>query len=141
MLMNEPRMYSRVRPLPVESVDADHEAIHADLEAWGRWNRDRSHKMRCGSAEKEYRAPWRQWHYPTAGEMMPRNVVNPRNRQVDRAVLHLPEQHRETIRRYYSFRQRPEIICRLVNIRYADFARWMRDCRNMVLNRLRFDGV
>lgn len=141
MLMDEPRLYSRVRPLPVDAVDPDHEAIHTDLEAWGRWNRDRRHKMRCGSAEQEYRAPWRQWHYPTTGEMMPRNMVNPRNRAVDRAVLNLPEQHRESIRRYYSFQQRPEIICRQVNIRYADFARWMRDCRCMVLNQLRSQGA
>ena len=137
MPIEEPRMYSRTRPLPVDVVDPDHTAIHSDLEAWGRWNRDRGHKMLCGSAEGNYRAPWRQWSYPTTAEMMPRNLRNPRNVAVDRAVLHLPEQHRETVRRYYVFQQVPELIARKANIRYIDFGRWMRDCRCMVLNQLR----
>lgn len=134
MPMNEGRFYTRTRNLPVDTVAPEHAAIHADLEAWGLWNRSRSSRVRCGSAENGYRAPWRQWHYPTASEMMPRNMVNPRNREVDRAVLRMPEQHRETVRRYYVFQQRPEAICRKVAIRYPDFAPWMRDCRAIIIN-------
>lgn len=134
------RFVSLTKAGPVDVVDDDQAEIHADLETWGRWSLERRSGVRCGSAENGYRSGWRSWHYPSAEEMMP-SIPNPRARAVDRAVLGLPDQHRTAIRLYYVFKARPEVICRQVVIRHQDFGRWMRDCRCMVLNRLRFDGA
>ncbi len=129
------------RLLAVDVVHDDQRGIHAELEAWGRWSIDSRGRVKCGSAEKSYenRSGYRSFNYPSVDEMMPA-LPNPRMRQIDRAVLGLPEQHRNTCRYYYVLGLRPEVICRRVVIRHADFGRWMRDCRAMVANRLRFLG-
>lgn len=140
MTEQEQRFVTLIKPGPIDDVAPEHADVHADLAAWGRWSLDRRSGVRCGSAESGYRSNWRSWHYPTAQEMMP-SLPNPRAREVDRAVLGLPDQHRQTVRLYYVFNARPEVICRRVVIRQTDFGRWMRDCRCMVLNRLRFNDA
>ena len=132
------RLYSRETKCAVDVVAPQHDVIHADLERWGTWNRDRYRPGSCTSMEKNYRrtrANDQGMEYPRLPIAMP---INPRNREIDRAVLRLPEQHRETVSLFYVKRKPPELICRLVVVRWTHFPRWMFDCRAGVLNLLRF---
>lgn len=122
--------------LPLDEIAPQHREIHSDLEAWGRWNVDRKPaKVRCGSAERNYITNWRQYHYPSIAEMMPR-LPNPRNREIDRAILLCALRHQEVLRRYYVFRQRPEHICRRMPINFIHFGQLIFKARAGVINNL-----
>jgi DNA-directed RNA polymerase specialized sigma24 family protein len=124
----------------VDIVAPQHELAHAWLEEWGRWSREKRARIRCGSAERQHRANWRSWHYPTFDEMMPA-LVNPRVRLTDRAVLRLPFEHRDCIVMFYVEQRQTTQICRVLVIHWRDFGKWMFDCRAMVVNILRELGA
>lgn len=132
----EIRLYSKATKCPVDIIAPQHEEIHADLERWGAWNRDRYRPKSCTSMEKNYHRGRgdQAAEYPKLPVSLPASA---KNRQVDRAVIRLPMQHRETVRLFYVEKKAPMAICRLIVLRWADFPRWMFDCRCMVLNVLR----
>lgn len=137
-MVDEPILYSRPSLLPVDQVAPQHVDIHADLERWGAWNRERYRAAKCRSLEGDYRrtrAGDQGTEYPRLPVWLP---PNPRNRQIDRAVLGMLLQHKETVKLFYVERRAPKHICRLVVIHWSDFPKWMFDCRAMVLNQLRF---
>jgi hypothetical protein len=121
----------------VNDVPAEHLQVDADLEAWGRWSQRRrgGFNSSCGSAEGQYRAPWRQWHYPTFDEMMPqpdvRHMLN-----VDRAVVGLPLPYLQLIRCHYVYR----LAARKVQVRLAIHRSVLDEhlyrARQMVINRM-----
>lgn len=151
-----PRLYSRQERAPIDMVAEQHLVIHGDLDAFGRWSRERYEQGECGSLEH---------NFDNTGGRAPSEAVvslpeNPRHHQIDRVVramrmgMHgvcLPN-HGEAIRMYYvgalprgGSRRRgmvyercaPKTICHVLHLRYEDFAPFMFDCRAAVLNLLR----
>lgn len=49
-----PRLYSKTQRAPVDEVAGEHRLIHADLERWGRWNRERYQQGMCASLEQRF---------------------------------------------------------------------------------------
>jgi len=127
----EPRLYSRAPRCPADVVDPKHQEIHAELERWGAWNAERYRAGESGSVESRYR----EQTPPATGQN-----VDPRMIQIERAVLWLPPQHRDTVRMFYVSRQDARTICRVFTLRYESFGQWMFTCRAMVINVLRQIG-
>lgn len=129
------RLYSRQPRLPVDVIAPQHVEVHGHLERWGAWTRgSRGGPDTAGSAEG--------WYDPSSGREVRRPVIalppNPMNICVYRAVQAMPMQHGDTVKAFYVRRFEPAHICRKVAvIRFEDFARWMFDCRAMVINLLR----
>ena len=98
-------------------IPAEHQQIDADLNAWGRWSSSKrsGYKSACGSAEGNYNAPWRQWHYPTVEEMM----------------LYL-----NLVRCHYAFRLAPRKTRQRLGIHVDAWDGHLQRARQMVLNRL-----
>ena len=121
-----------------ECVPLEHQQIDADLNAWGRWSQRRrgGFNSSCGSAEGNYRAPWRQWHYPTVEEMMPQPVARDML-AIDRAVVRLPVLYLELVRCHYFYRLAPAKIRRRLALRQDELGRSLHRARQMVLNNLR----
>jgi DNA-directed RNA polymerase specialized sigma24 family protein len=130
---DEPRLYSRPARVPVDVVEPQHEDIHAELEKWGRWNRERSRARGCASAESVYERT------RTPGSTV--EEVDLRSVAIEKAVLRMPEQQRDTTRLFYVQGVSPHGICRVFTLRYESFQGWMFTCRAMVLNLLRKQGV
>lgn len=125
-----PRLYSKQPRCPADVVAPQHQDIHADLERWGAWNAERYRAGASGMVER-YRPPT-----PPATGL----GVDPRLIALERAVLHLPAKHRDTVRLFYVDRQDARTICRVFALRYEAFPSWMFLCRAMVLNLLRRNG-
>jgi DNA-directed RNA polymerase specialized sigma24 family protein len=127
------RLYSKPSRVAADVVAEQHQAVHGDLDRWGRWNRERTQSRGCASAESVYEK------YRTPGATI--QEVDLRSVAIERAVLHLPLQHRDTVRLFYVQRISPNGICRVFSLRYEAFPEWMFGCRSMVLNILRRHGA
>ncbi len=135
------RLYSRQSPLPVDVVAPEHQAIHADLERWGSWNREKYRPATAASAEGDYhrtRAQDQSTDYP---QLSIANPPNPRNAQIDRAILKLPKDYQAALRLFYVSRSDSTYICRVLHLHWCDFGERMSKCREMVLNILRIEGA
>lgn len=136
----EPRLYSKPARVPKDVIAPEHVEVHADLERWGSWNRERFQLGTCASMEKDYFKGGRDATPPATAPML----VNPHILRVERVVIlvgvHVP-QHGECIRQFYIRRSDPYLICRLLEIRWEDFPRWTYDCRQAVLNVLAVGGI
>lgn len=123
-----PRLYSRQARVPQDLVLPKHQVIHVELDRWGRWNRERYQQGTCESLEK---------NFASGGREVKRPIVtlppDPRNQQIERAVLRMLFEHGETTKLYYEKRRSPTTICQIFALRFEDFGKWMGDCRDMVL--------
>lgn len=134
---DEVRLYSTKRRAPVDVIAEQHRPIHDWLERWGAWQRGSSAgPATCSSLEGNFDAGGRDTKRPTV--TLPPNPVFPR---ITRAILVMPLQHAETLRLFYGRRRSPMVICSVMVLRWEDFAVWMFDCRSMVRNVLRRDGL
>lgn len=136
----EVTLYTKAPRVPVDVVATEHEGIDLELETWGRWNRERLKRIRCGSMERNHRrtrAGDQTREYPRLPISLPENA---RNRMIDRAVLRIAVQHRDVLVMHYVEQRQAFVICRQLIIRFEDFKKWMHDARCMVLNQLRFLG-
>ena len=142
-----PRLYSRAQRVPVDVVAPQHEDVHADLERWGRWNRERMRSRGCASAESVYERT------RTPGATI--EEIDLRSVAIEKAIIGMPEDCRKTLRWYYfdagylclkaARNRRPgmpcptiaQIICWMLTLRYEAFPQWMFTCRAMVVNLLR----
>ena len=124
-----------------ECIPLEHQQIDADLNAWGRWSQRRrgGFNSSCGSAEGNYRAPWRQWHYPTVEEMMPQPVARDML-AIDRAIIGVPQPYLDLIRCHYFYRLAPRKTQRRLGIHFDAWGDHLHRGRQMVLNRLRLDA-
>lgn len=130
---DETRLYTKTPRVPVDVVAPQHLELHAELERWGSWNRERYEAGTCSSVEKRFDS--------SGGREAKRAVVSlppdPRLRILDRTlrrmVMSVP-QHAEAIKLFYANRRTPVVICRVLVIHWKDFGTWMFDARAMVLN-------
>ena len=129
----------RIR-LPVDDVEPRHAVIHGDLEAWGRWSREKRARLECASVERAYRPPNGNidmgWEH-NAPENKPVQLPNERVRALDRAILALPQLHLSGMRLHYWHMCPPKITCRKLALRFVDFGAFMTKGRDMVENILR----
>lgn len=121
-------------------VPPEHAQIDADLEAWGRWSQRRKsgYRTACASAEGNYRAPWRQWHYPTVEEMMPQPDAR-HMLAIDRAVQQLPLLYLNLIRLHYVTRLAARTIRKRLAIHVDAWDAHMSRARQMTLNNLNIE--
>jgi DNA-directed RNA polymerase specialized sigma24 family protein len=120
----------------MDEIPLEHAQIDADLDAWGRWSRIRRGSATCGSAEGQYRANWRQWHYPTVEEMMPQPLARDML-AIDRAVVRLPIAYLELIRSHYVAKLPASTIRRRLSVNRDQLEAHLYRARQMVLNRMR----
>ncbi len=131
----EPRLWSKQPRLPADVVAQEHRGVHALLERWGAWNRERYQQGTCASLESNYdNSGAREVKRPTVA--LP---PDPRLRRIEEVVVAMmqdrsTEQHGETLREFYCKRWALKTICWAHALQYEDFGRWMYDCRAMVLN-------
>jgi hypothetical protein len=113
-----------------DEVAPEHHGIHAELQRWGLWATEKYQQGHCASLEHRFDS--------RGGRIPSRAIValppDPKLRQLESAILWLQEPHRETIEQYYAKRWAPKTICWSHAIQYEDFARWMYDCRQGVIN-------
>jgi len=114
--------------------------IIAELDVWGRWAKHKPNygSGSCGSAEGQYNAPWRQWHYPTADEMMPRPDVR-RMLQMDRAVTRLPTMYLQLVRCHYVYRLAPRKTRQRLGIHVSAWDAHLHRAHCMVRNLLQVE--
>lgn len=124
------------RPKPYDAVPESQAWVDGELLAWGRWTRNRQATVKCGSAEGQYRAPWRQWHYPSMEELMPK-PLDAWVWTVDRAVTAQTEMHRDLLTLHYARMCNPYVTCRRLRMRYELFGQAIIRARDAVLNKLR----
>lgn len=133
---DEPRLYSKPRSgrdrVAVDEVKPEHRAIHADLERWGAWNRERKSAGTCESLEKNFD--------DDGGRTTKRSTVSlptdPRLVAIEAVMRRMHYGHHLCIKLFYAKRLEPNKICHAIDIRYEDFAQWMYDARQMVINLL-----
>jgi hypothetical protein len=156
----QPRLYSRQATGPVDVVATQHLDIHEELEAWGRWSREKYQPSTCDSVEKNFD--------PGEGGRKVRAPIinlpeNPRHRAIDGVVRHMRmhlHQHGEAIKMYYVgvlphdrkpdpkrpilhaqyIRSSPRAICRTLHVHWSTFDALMFDARSAVVNLLRRQG-
>lgn len=115
-----------------DEVAPEHQEIHAKLQRWGRWQTERYQQGFCYSIEHRFEGDRNR----TTSRAVVALPPDPELGMIEMAILLIPEQHAETIVQYYAKRWAPKTICWAHSIQYEDFARWMHDCRSMVLKRL-----
>lgn len=125
------RLYSRQARCPVDVIAPQHQDVHALCERWGAWNAERYRAGTSGSVESRYRE---QTPHATG------DGVDPRMIQVERAVLRMPKDYRDTVRMFYVTRTDPRTICKIFTLRYEAFGPWMFTARAMIVNLLRRHG-
>lgn len=127
------RLYAREPRVPVDDVLPQHQAVHADLERWGAWNRERYQQGMCSSIEKRFDNRGAR----EVGKAIVTLPPDPKLRQIDTTVRHMalrvPE-HAMAIKLYYADKRSPQTICRMLGIHWKDFGRWMGHARSMVMN-------
>lgn len=164
-MSEEPRLYSNQQRGPVDVVASQHLVIHLELEAFGRWSREKYQPGTCDSIESRFD--------PGEGGRKVRPPVvslpeNERHRQIDTVVRHMRmhlSQHGEAIKLYYVgalpeerrrapgeqrrapvlmaqyIRLSPRAICRVLHLHWSNFGNLMFDARSAVINLLRRNGA
>ena len=90
--------------------------IENRLENWGRYYRSRMKIEVCGSAEKMYRAPWRQWVPLSDLQALP--AVDWRDAElVEQAWRSMSGTPKLLLKYLYMHRIRPEIVCRKCRVK------------------------
>lgn len=140
--MGDPVNMADARVYPTDEIAPEHEAIHSELDAWGRWNRERRKRIRCGSVEREHRSTgYRSYNMPGDGDYVITLPPSARCLALDRAVLEVPIGHQLALKLNYVNLSPAWLVVRRCRLRPADFGRWMHDARCMVLNLLRRHGA
>jgi len=126
------------RLFPTDDIAPDHLPIHEELDAWGRWNRERRKRVKCGSIEREHHSTgYRSYNAPGAEDYVITLPPSARCLAIDRAVLEVPSGHQLALKLNYVSLAPAWLIVRRCRLRPADFGRWMHDARCMVINLLR----
>lgn len=130
----EVRLYTKQPRGAVDVVAPEHAEIHAELEKWGAWNRERRQQGTCESIEKNFSE--------TGGRVSRRPLIalppNMRMAQIEQAVTYMLrdqalEQFGECLRMFYCKRWALKTICWSLAIQYEDLPRWTYTSRKAVL--------
>lgn len=148
-----------------DEVAQEHQAAHGELQRWGLWQRERYQQGVCASLEHNFdnsggRTPSRAIVSLPPDPRLAALEAAIVAMQIDRTpviwsgrylivrkprrgpglpeegVMVLVEQMGETLAEYYAKRWPPRTICWAHALQYEDFAKWMYDCRAMVIRRL-----
>ncbi len=119
----------------LEHIPDDLIDTHYLLNAWAEWGRPKTKQNTCGSLEKQYRSPWRQWHYPDLYAQWTK-LPDFQAIDVERAVQQLHESHRNVIRLWYIKKAPPWVLKSAANIKMSDLPNFLNESRKMVRNRL-----
>lgn len=131
------RLYSKEERGPVDFIAPHHADLHADLERWGGWNRERYRAGTCDSMEKGYLRGGRE--APPAATAP--SIINPRTEVIDQAVRLMVADYPQiswTLKAYYVERADAYYICRSLRpkLRWEGFGSWMHACRVILATRI-----
>lgn len=118
--------------VPVDEIAPQHQEVDGWLKQWGRWNFMRKERSSLASIEGLYEGSYRTAKATGAAEM-----VDLKSIEIERAVLRMPKQQRDTVRLCYVQQVSAHTICRIFHLRYEAYAPWMHLARCMVINLLR----
>lgn len=130
---NDVRLYSKAPRVPVDVIAPQHTEIHAELERWGAWNRERYEAGTCSSMEKGFDNTGGRSVKKAVVSLPPDPILRILDKTLRMMVMRVP-QHAEAIKLYYATRRTPVVICRVLVIHWKDFGTWMFDARAMVIN-------
>jgi hypothetical protein len=151
---DQPRLYSRQTKGPQDVVAPQHQEIHAELDSWGRWCRERYVPGECASIEHRFDN--------TGGRSTKAAVIslpeNPMYRRIDKVVRHMrmnmPD-HGEALVLYYAgdlfqpkkmatgliyIRCSAQQICRKLHLHWSHFEGHMTYSRAALVNLMRRMG-
>ena len=133
-----PRLYSKgfKDRTPVDEIPLRQIPVHELLIKWGRWAGQRAKRMGLLSIEGRY----------TKGDTPPATAPLSADLlliDVECAVLRMQKAHRDTLRMLYVYRWSPCSICGALRprLRYEAWPEWALDCRAMVVNLLKREGI
>jgi hypothetical protein len=145
-----PRLYSKPTNAIIEIIAPQHAGLHAALDDWGKWCRERYQPKTCKSIEGRYEIELGGFESKAPVIALPEN---PMHRRLDRVVRYMRmfmNQHGEALVLYYVgeklrlktggdqyIRCQPWVICRALHIRGNSFAGFMFYARAAALNILR----
>lgn len=115
-------------------VEPQHRAIHDRLQNWGRWVRSDGVRHGICPMFRQARSMAFQWHMPEF-----RETVDPLDAaKVEKAVSGLPSYHRDAVRWAYVVQCQPAPVMRALGVSDQGLYRYLRDGRQMLINRLDF---
>jgi hypothetical protein len=155
----EPRLYSRQSKRPQDVVAPQHQEIHAELDSWGRWCRERYVPGECSSIEHNFDN--REGGYREPKAPLITLPENPMRRKIDKVVRHMRmnmNAHGEALVLYYAgklfepkkpkavrvgliyIRCSPQQICRDLHLHWSHFEGHMTYSRAALVNLMRRMG-
>ena len=156
-----PRLYSRPgERTAIDVVAEQHQGLHFELEAWGRWNREKHQPNTALSMEGNWDPGEGGRDSRGAQLSLPENM---RHHQLDKVVRYMRMymcDHGEALKMFYAGvlrkelpkderlangllygRLSPKTICRILHLRFELFPGHMFYARAAVLNLLRQKGI
>ncbi len=122
MKMDDIDLFCRVMP--------EHEAIHARLENWERWSKDKFHYKHCASAEWRYRSP------PNDDDRQPRIIWDSLDADViHRLICGLPYKHRRMLSMWYITKPSAIVIRKSLGLTRDGAVKMINDARQMLKNK------
>lgn len=109
--------------------------IHLALLRWADWCRERKVRGSCDSAEGRYR------HGRVVADDAPRSLEGAlisveECKEVNGALLHIPEQKRDALAARYFLRLPDNVLCRRFKIKGEEYSRFMREARLLLQSTL-----
>lgn len=113
-------------------VEPHQHAIHARLANWARWVTQDGTRAAVCPMFRQARSLTFQWYMPEY-----REVCDTADAVIlEKAVSALPSYHRDAVRWAYVVRCTPAIACRALGVQDTGLYRYLRDGRQMLINRL-----
>lgn len=123
-------VYGRDLDFALDEPRADEAWIHALLLSWGEWCKERKVRGKCNSIEHRYVAPKGNIYNPPEPRGEPVNLLE--IREVNSAMLELPEQTRNVLAARYFLKSPDYVLLRRFRIKEDSYPKFMRDARLML---------
>lgn len=127
-------VYGKDLALHVDLPQPDEEWIHAMLLRWAEWCRERKQRGACESVEGRYVAPKANIYNPPEVRLLLISVEEVR--EVNGAMLELPQQTRDVLAARYFLKLPDNALCRRFALKQESFAQFMRGARLMLQSTL-----
>lgn len=126
-------VYGRDLPIFIDEPRADEAWIHSQLERWADWCKERKMRGKCNSIEHRFVAPKGNiYNPPQAREPVAILEV----REVNSAMLELPQQTRDVLAARYFLKLPDNVLCRRFALKEEAYPKFMRDARLMLQSTL-----